>query len=67
MYNNINSQNQVPRNLNTMIGVDAVIFIFCLLGCGISAWYLGHREGIEDAVQYFIDNGIIEVDEDFED
>jgi len=50
-----------------IIGVDTLIFIFCLLGCGISTWYLGHKEGVEDAVQYFIDNGVIEVDEDFED
>lgn len=45
-------------------GVDTIIFLFCLIGCGITTWNLGHRDGVEDAVQYFIDNGVIDVDEE---
>ena len=35
-----------------------VVFIFCLIGCGIHSWRLGRRDGIEGTVQYLIDQGI---------
>ena len=37
--------------------------LFCLIGCGIHCWKLGKMEGIEGTVQYFIDQGYIEVEE----
>lgn len=44
--------------------LNIVIFIFCLIGCGIHCWRLGHREGIEGTVSYLIDQGIIEIVEE---
>ena len=42
---------------------NVVIFIFCLVGCGVHCWRLGKLEGIEGTVQYFIDEGYLEVEE----
>ena len=42
----------------------SVIFAICMLGCAMTAFHLGRREGIDNAVQYFIDQGILEVDEE---
>lgn len=44
--------------------IEFLIFAFCLIGCGIHSWKLGINEGIEHAVQYFVDTGVIEVDDD---
>ena len=40
------------------------IFIFCLIGAGISSWNLGRRDGIEATVEFLVDKGILEVDEE---
>ena len=42
---------------------NLAVFLFCLIGCGIHCWKLGKMEGIEGTVQYFIDQGYIEVEE----
>lgn len=42
---------------------EIAVFIFCLIGCGYHCWRLGQREGIEGAVQYMQDIGIIEIEE----
>jgi len=49
-----------------IIDWNIAVFIFCLIGCGVHCWRLGKSEGIEGAVQYFIDNGYIEVEENVE-
>ena len=41
-----------------------VVFIFCLIGCGIHSWRLGRRDGINGTVEYLIDKGILEVDDE---
>lgn len=41
--------------------LNLVLIAFCLLGCGITSWRKGRAEGIQASVQYFIDEGIIEV------
>lgn len=49
-----------------MVSVQALaIFVFCLIGCGITSWRLGRHEGITHTVQHFIDIGVLRiVDED---
>ena len=39
-----------------------IIFGVCLFGCASTAFHLGRREGIENTVQYLIDTGVLEVD-----
>lgn len=40
-----------------------IVFVFCLIGCAFSAWRLGHKEGVEDAIQYMLDHGLIELED----
>ena len=42
---------------------EIAIFVFCLIGCGITSFFIGRQAGIEGAVQYFADVGIIELEE----
>lgn len=46
--------------------VEAAIFAFCLIGCSLTSFYIGRQEGIEGTVQYFIDAGILEVEDEDE-
>ncbi len=41
-----------------------IVFGICLSGCGLTAFHLGRREGIEGTVQYLIDQGVLEVDDE---
>ena len=40
-----------------------VIFMFCLVGCGVQAFFLGKQTGVENTIQYLHDKGIIEFTE----
>ena len=40
------------------------VFAFCMTGCSLQAYFLGRRSGIQSTVQYFIDQGILEVDDE---
>lgn len=40
------------------------IFIFCLLGAGYSSFNLGRKDGINSTVEYLIDEGVLEVDDE---
>ena len=44
--------------------VSTMIFAVCMAGCGLSSFYLGRREGIESTVQYLIDQGVIDIDDE---
>lgn len=39
------------------------VFIFCMLGCGFTSWYVGREQGIVAAVDFLADKGIIQLDE----
>ena len=41
------------------------IFAFCMFGCSMTAFFLGRQEGIENTVQYLIDQGVIDIDEEY--
>jgi len=40
------------------------IFAVCMLGCALTSFHLGRQEGIENTVQYLIDQCVLEVDDD---
>jgi len=40
-----------------------LIFMFCLAGCGIQAFFLGKQFGVENTIQYLHDKGIVEFEE----
>jgi len=43
-----------------------LIFAFCMIGCAGHSFYLGRRTGIEATVQYLIDQGVLEVDDEYD-
>jgi hypothetical protein len=43
-----------------------VVFIFCLVGCGIHSYFLGKRVGIMDCLGYLEDQGVIEFEENID-
>jgi hypothetical protein len=43
---------------------ELAVFIFCLLGCGAHCWRLGQKEGIEGALTYLADAGVIEIEDE---
>ena len=44
-----------------------IIFIFCLVGCAVSSWFLGKHRGISDAVNYLAQQCMIIVEDEDED
>jgi hypothetical protein len=50
---NINSNGEL-----TMI--ETAIFLFCLLGCGLTCHELGKQEGIETTIETLIDKGLLQ-------
>jgi hypothetical protein len=40
------------------------IFVFCLVGCGLTSFFLGRRDGIEATVDYFIEIGVLETEDE---
>ena len=40
-----------------------VIFMFCLIGAGVQAFFLGKQVGVENTIQYLHDKGIVEFEE----
>ncbi len=46
-----------------MIGLY-LILAFCMFGCAGHAFYLGRRTGVEATVNYLMEKGILELDEE---
>ena len=41
-----------------------VIFVICLLGCGVHSFFLGRRIGVEHTLLYLENEGLIEFTEE---
>ena len=41
-----------------------ILGIMLLMGCAYTSYKIGTREGISQAIDYFAEQGLIEVDED---
>ena len=46
--------------------IDIAIFIFCLIGCGMTSYNLGRQEGIETTIEHLVDQGLLELEADIE-
>jgi len=38
------------------------IFIFCVVGCGLSSYFLGRQLGVSSCIDYLIEAGLIDID-----
>ena len=46
--------------------MEIAIFIFCLVGCGLTSYHLGRQEGIETTIEHLVDQGMLEVESEQE-
>ena len=59
----LNIINSKESNLETTL-TAFVVFALCLVGCGMQCWYLGRRVGIQHAVDYLVDSGHLDVEDE---
>ena len=45
---------------------EVAVFIFCLIGCGMTSYNLGKQEGIETTIEHLVDEGLLEIEADIE-
>jgi hypothetical protein len=43
--------------------LELSIFMFCMIGCGLTGHALGKQEAIERTIEHFVDRGLIELDD----
>lgn len=41
-----------------------LIFAVCMCGCALHAFYLGRRTGVESTVDFLVQQGILELEEE---
>ena len=46
-----------------MVDGLTILAFLCIIGCGSPSWQLGHRAGIEHALDFLEDAGVIEFTE----
>lgn len=44
--------------------LEIAVFVFCLIGCGITSYSLGKQEGIETTIEHLVDRGMLELEEE---
>ena len=42
--------------------IEFAIWIFCMIGLGITSYRLGHQSGMEDMVQHLVDEGVLKLE-----
>ena len=59
---NSHSKMEIPIQERRNFMMEISIFIFCLIGCGMTSYNLGKQEGIETTIEHLVDQGMLEVD-----
>lgn len=44
--------------------LEYAIFVFVVIGCGLTCYALGKQEGIETTIEHLVDNGMLELEEE---
>lgn len=44
--------------------LEYAVFVFCLIGCGMTSYQVGKQEGIETTIEHLVDNGMLEIEEE---
>ena len=39
------------------------IFLFCVLGCGLSSYHLGRLVGIRQSIDFLVDEGVLDAED----
>jgi hypothetical protein len=43
---------------------EIALFVFCIIGCGLTCHALGKREGMEATIEHLVSQGLLQVDEE---
>lgn len=46
--------------------IEGVVFVFCLIGCGLTSYKLGQDDGMHKLLDYLVDTGqvVLEVEKE---
>jgi hypothetical protein len=44
--------------------LETAVFIFCMIGCGLTSHALGKQQGIEQTIEHLVDHGMLELEEE---
>ena len=39
------------------------IFLFCVIGCGLSSYHLGRLVGIRQSIDFLVDEGVLDAED----
>jgi hypothetical protein len=62
-YNN-HSEVEKPIQETEKFMLEYAIFVFVVIGCGLTCHALGKQEGIETTIEHLVDNGMLELEEE---
>ena len=62
-YNN-HSEVDKPIQETEKFMLEYAIFVFVVIGCGLTCHALGKQEGIETTIEHLVDNGMLELEEE---
>jgi len=57
---------EIPIQERRKTMAEVAVFIFCLIGCGMTSHALGKQEGIETTIEHLVDQGLLEIEADIE-
>jgi hypothetical protein len=43
---------------------EIALFVFCIIGCGLTCHALGKREGMETTIEHLVSKGLLQLDEE---
>lgn len=43
---------------------ELAVFVFCMIGCGLSCHAIGKQQGIAATVEHLVDTGMIKIDDE---
>ena len=43
---------------------EIALFVFCIIGCGLTCHALGKREGMEATIEHLVSKGLLQLDEE---
>ena len=56
---------EIPiQEMENFMLLEIAVFIFCLIGCGLTSYALGKQEGIETTIEHLVDRGMLELEEE---
>ena len=58
------SEMEKPIQETEKFMLEMSIFVFCLIGCGLTCHHIGKKEGIESTIEHLVDQGMLELDEE---